>query len=475
MSFKYLIILFILPLSISAKVNIADIAKNYSQKNLSSLNAVAISVGVIHRQKIVFHHFKGKRNIEKNLNVNQSTLFRIGSMTKTITATAIMILRERNLIKLDDPAEIYIHELKEITYPFIDSPKITIRHLLTHTSGLVRYISPKNIKIDDLIAATIAPASGSIFIKNETHGQFYPGFKYQYSNLAFALLGEIIARVSKRSVANFIKYEILLPLKMQHTFWSEADLPEHQRSFSYELNQKQQWVIKKDWDLQGYSSAGSLYSTLPDMSKWMQFQFKTKPSDKSKILSPFVISEMHKIQTLNNDQWNIGTGITWFTQKGTVFTQTGHNGKTGGYRFSMLIDKNEQLGVVVMASSGLTDVENFGQKLLTNIQFALAEDRSHKFRPIALKLIPYLNLETKNDYHLIFDQALLNYANNTATWVLILKNLLIKNGKILNIDYIQSIGKNSAIIQFKTSKGISKYQVTFSNSEKGKLAGLLNL
>ena len=138
--------------------------------------------------------------------VNADTVFRIASMTKSFTAMAILSLRDAGKLSLDDPAERYVPELAALPYPTSDSPRITIRHLLSHAAGFPednpwgdQQLSRTEDEFTSMLQAGI-PFSNP------------PGVAYEYSNLGFAVLGRIVTRASGMPYRDYIATRILRPL-----------------------------------------------------------------------------------------------------------------------------------------------------------------------------------------------------------------------------------------------------------------------
>lgn len=472
---KKMIVLYILLFSANislAKPDLAAISDVFINKNSGNLKTPGAIIAVVDDRKIAHFRTFGQRDLENNLPVEKSTLFRIGSLTKTFTATAIMILRDKGELKLDDPVERYIEELKDIDYPYPNSPRITIRHLVTHSSGLIRHPEPEDQSIQGLIREVVSPTSGSTFIKNSENIYWYPGFKYEYSNVAIALLGEVVSRIVKTPIDAFIQREILSPLDMHQTYWHESQLPQELRSYSYDMV-KESWEKHSDWNLKGYAAAGSIYSNIEDLTKWMHLQFQTSPLSSSAILSPFTLEEMHNVQILDSTESNHrGTGVVWYTNTVNGYSQTGHNGATGGYMAYFGFDKTHKVGVIVLASNGQVDTTTYGQGLLAHIQTEIKKDVAKHFYPIAEKLIPYLQLKTQSEYHRIFDQSLFDYFGTDEQWVNVLLSLQSKYGMVEEIITIEGFNSYKANLKLKTSTGILSYTIFLSSSEKGKLSGI---
>ena len=135
----------------------------------------------------------GVRDVVSNARVDADTVFRIASMTKSFTAMAILRLRDEGKLSLDDPAERYVPELKTLRYPTSDSPRITIRHLLTHSEGFPE----DNPWGDQQLSET--EESFTRMLRGGIPFSTAPGTAYEYSNYGFAILGRIVSAVSRQS------------------------------------------------------------------------------------------------------------------------------------------------------------------------------------------------------------------------------------------------------------------------------------
>ena len=136
----------------------------------------------------------GLRELTSKSPVDRDTVFRIASMTKSFTAMAILKLRDEGKLSLDDPAERYVPELKGLKYPTTDSPRITIRHLLSHSSGFPEDNPWGDQQLADTEEQLSQMLRGGIPFSNA------PGIAYEYSNYGFAILGRIVVNVSGHGV-----------------------------------------------------------------------------------------------------------------------------------------------------------------------------------------------------------------------------------------------------------------------------------
>ncbi|HZH08182.1 MAG TPA: serine hydrolase domain-containing protein, partial [Lautropia sp.] len=158
--------------------------------------------GVVRDGRLVYLKTRGVQDLEDRRPVTADSLFRIASMSKAFTALAILKLRDDGRLRLDEPAETYVPEMKGWRYPTSDAPRITVRDLLSHTSGFVT---------DDPWGDRQQVLSEADFTRMLAAGvpwQRTPGTAFEYSNFGYALLGRIISNVAGRPYADYIQAEI---------------------------------------------------------------------------------------------------------------------------------------------------------------------------------------------------------------------------------------------------------------------------
>jgi len=232
----------------------ADRADEFVQQQMKKKQIPGVALLVVQNGKNVKEKGYGFANIELEVPVKPETIFQSGSVGKQFAATAVMMLMEQGKLKLDDPVSKYLN--------VPDSWKeITIRHLLTHTSGLGDYPEDfdfrKDYTEDDLLP-----------IVAKTPLKTPPGEKWSYSNLAYLTLGILIHKISGQFYGDFLRDHIWKPIGMNSTrIISEADIVPN-RADGYRLeNQKiknQEWVAP----MINTTADGSMYFNIVDLAKW---------------------------------------------------------------------------------------------------------------------------------------------------------------------------------------------------------------
>src|SRR5690606_21920509 len=186
-----------------------------------------ISFGIVADGQLVYKNSYGYTDIEKKIPVSSSSMFRIASMSKSFTCMAILKLRDEGKLQLDDPAYLYIPELKNIKYPTADAPHITIRHLMTHGAGFPEDNPWGDRQLADTDKELMEFIGKQISFSNP------PGIAFEYSNLGFALLGKIITNVSGKRYQDYIKESIWQPLGMKNAEWEYGNVPADKLAHGY--------------------------------------------------------------------------------------------------------------------------------------------------------------------------------------------------------------------------------------------------
>ncbi len=250
---------------------IEKIFKEHAAKN----HYPGVAFGIVVDGKLAFAGSDGYTNIEKKTPVTTSSLFRIASMSKSFTAMAIVKLRDDGKLNLDDPAYLYVPELKDLKYPTADSRHITIWQLLTHGAGFPE----DNPWGDRQLADTNKELS--YLLKNQVAFSNAPGITYEYANLGFALLGRIITQVSGKPYQQYIRENIWRPLGMNTSEWEYANVAPDKLAHGYRwLDEKwNEETLLHDTADGSWGAMGSMISSIDEFSKYMAFHLSAWPSN----------------------------------------------------------------------------------------------------------------------------------------------------------------------------------------------------
>jgi CubicO group peptidase (beta-lactamase class C family) len=229
-----------------------------------------LAYGVVLDGKLVYSGSVGYANLEQRIPADTGTLFRIASMSKSFTAMAILQLRDAGKLSLDDPASRYIPEMGNLTYLTTDAPEITIRHLLTHSAGFPednpwgdRQLADSDQELRDLITEGVSFSN-------------VPGIAYEYSNLGFALLGQIVQVVSGMEYRDYTRTHIFEPLGMTSTIWEYDRAPADRLALGYGWLDGS-WVNIPLEHHGSFGAMGGLITSIDDFAKYVALHLSAWP------------------------------------------------------------------------------------------------------------------------------------------------------------------------------------------------------
>lgn len=233
-------------------------------------HAPGLIYGVVVDGKLAYLRALGVQDTATKAPVTADTVFRIASMSKNFTALAALKLRDDGKLRLDAPAETVIPELKTLKYPTTDSPRITVRDLLTHSAGFVtddpwgdRQLAMPEDEFSRFVAAGV-PFSRA------------PGMAFEYSNFGYALAGRAVTNASGRNYADYIAEAFLRPLGMASTGYDQARAPAGRRAVGYRW-QDGQWVEEPSLGPGAFGAMGGLMTSANDYARYMAWELAAWP------------------------------------------------------------------------------------------------------------------------------------------------------------------------------------------------------
>jgi CubicO group peptidase (beta-lactamase class C family) len=253
-------------------------------------NIPGISYGVVADNELVVSSSTGLINIERDIPANPSSCFRIASMTKSFTAMAIMKLRDEGKLVLSDPVSKFIPEMSNIEYLTKDAPTIDIENLLTMTAGFPEDNPWGDRQLDESEQMLIDLIGEGISFSN------VPSYEYEYSNTGYALLGNIISRVSGIPFQKYITQNILQPLGMEQTYWELDSISEEQLAIGYRW-EDEQWKLEPMLHDGSYGAMGGLITSIEDFSKYVSFLLSAWPPRSDEDTGPVKRSSLREMQT----------------------------------------------------------------------------------------------------------------------------------------------------------------------------------
>jgi len=299
-----------------------------SDQRIPSISAAAVGNG-----EVVWEEALGLADVEGKVEATPDTQYRIGSITKTFTTVAILQLRDAGELELDDPLSKHIPEAAR--------GDATLRRLLTHLSGLQRELPGyvwETLEFPDRAGLVTGLAEAEQVLR--------PGARWHYSNLAFALLGEVVARRSGLEYEDFVRVRLLAPLGLDRTSFEQTQ-PAANAYFVEpyaDAVRAEQNVIKG-----AFAAAGSLWSTTGDLARWGRFLVEGADG----VLAPETVEEMRRFQSMADlEQWKLGwgLGVALFREEDRIFV--GHGGAMPGFLAGLAISPKERSGAAVLVNSG---------------------------------------------------------------------------------------------------------------------------
>jgi CubicO group peptidase (beta-lactamase class C family) len=292
--------------------------------------------------RVVHMGVTGLRDVATGAPVDSGSVFRIASMTKSFTAMAIMRLRDEGRLSLDDPAEKYVPELKTLAYPTSDSPKITIRHLLSHATGFPE----DNPWGDQQLSRTDAELSA--MLKKGIPFSNPPGVAYEYSNYGFAILGRIVSRASGRPYNDYVSSHILKPLGMRSTSLSPAAVPPDRLAHGYRW-EDERWKEEPQLPDGSFGAMGGMLTSLSDLGRYVSAFLGAWPPRDGPETGPVRRSSLREMQQV----WRPDAPSVVRDSAGLALT-------AGGYGFGLRVSADCRFAHIVGHTGGLP---GFGSRM----------------------------------------------------------------------------------------------------------------
>ena len=272
----------------------------------------------------------GYANLEEHIKAGPETNYRLASITKQFTAACILLLKQDGKLRLDDPVRKWLPEL-----PASDG-KITVQHLLTHTSGLIDYedlVPPdRKTQLDDADVLRMIAAQHRLY--------FEPGSAHRYSNGAFVLLGLIVERVSGTGLADFMKKRIFQPLGMDGTLMYEHGHGPEATHRAYGYSESAGKWTRTDQDITSATRGdGGIYSSVDDLAKWDAALYTDKLLNADSRKLAFTPTE-----PLADPDVDYGFG--WRLSGDTVW----HSGESIGFRNVIIRWPKQHLAVILLSN-----------------------------------------------------------------------------------------------------------------------------
>jgi len=330
-----------------------DVVAGYPDSGLAMLAsrhpAVGLAVGVVRGGRLDLFHGHGLADISSRAPVTEDTVFRIGSLTKTFTAIAVLQLCEQGLVDLDAPAGNYLRAYRLIPAKPRHRPP-TVRQLLTHTAGLPQLVYPARA-FQPVLGETVpygqrVPALAE-FYRGQLHLIAEPGTRHTYSNHGFATLGQIVEDVTGQPLRGYLRGHIFEPLGMADTDLARSARIRPRLATGYALRSGGPRPVR-DYD-QVTVGAGAIYSTTADMARYVAALLTGGSGEHGRVLKPETVASMFAPH-YQPDHRLPGVGLAFFRRDLGGHLAVGHDGLVPGFSSQMTLPPHEGAGVVAFTN-----------------------------------------------------------------------------------------------------------------------------
>ena len=329
-----------------------------AQRDFSDIPS--ISVAIVKDQETIWSKAYGMANNDGKIAASTNTLYSICSISKLFTSVAIMQLYDAGKLRLDDNIETILpnYNLKQ---HYKESGPITIRSLLTHSSGLPRESDFPYWTGPDFPF----PTQAQLNAKLGDQQTLYPSSTYfQYSNLGMSLLGEVVEKISGQPYDKYIEENILKPLRLNST---RTYIPKEEwgkkMAIGYGATKREGSRDKVNlFDTKGIKAAAGFSSNVEDLARFASWQFRLLNNGAAEILKSSTLKEMHRVQWVDPD-WKTYWGLGFSVIQPDGITIVGHGGSCPGYRTVLQLDPKEKMAYTVMINAGGESPDLFAKEI----------------------------------------------------------------------------------------------------------------
>ena len=409
---------------------------------LESRNHPGSSVAVVKGGKTIWVWGFGYSNIEKRTRAAAETAYRCASVTKPVLATGFLQLMERGKFNLDDPVNRHLEEKIQTRF----EKKPTIRDLLTHYSGMPTRVPP--IYYDEREAPTLGE-----YVSKAARTVQPPGRSYAYCNTAFAIIGHLIELFSGKKYDEYVKENVLKPLDMDSSGFSLTKTIEGSLAQGYERNGNREDHARpvKPYILGTVPQdpAGSLFSTVADLSKFLIAHMNGGVHKGRRVLKANTVREMHKLQVSSGNSRS-GMALSWFRNMHNGHVMLSHTGSVPGFTNHVAFYPDTKIGVCWL--SNLNDGTAWRPPAPTALRIIAKES---PLNPNAIQTVPEEWKKLVGTYGGVGQQATVTVENG----------YLILRGMDAEL-YLEKVGKMKYRVHGTHYDG---YELTFEGDEKGNI------
>ena len=342
----------------SSRSNNVDLKgfESYLQDEMKEQHIPAMSVLLFREDEVLYEGYFGKSNIQQNIPLQKDHLFLLASVSKVVTATALLQLYEQGHFKLDDNINNYLDF--EVSVPRYREA-ITFKMLLTHTSGIAdgpalddQYYYGKDspIELSYFLENYLSP-KGIYYNKQENFHAFRPGSQQEYTNTGAALIGLLVSKISGIDFSDYCQQNIFKPLGMTNTAWHLANIDQFIVQ-PYDYHNRRYQAIDH-YTFTDYPNGG-LRSTTRDLFQFLSAFVQNGRSNQYQLLKASTVKAMtqQQIPTISDD-----TGLHLF-QMDYYENLWGHDGGEQGVATTMAFNQDTKVGAIILSNQGEAELED---------------------------------------------------------------------------------------------------------------------
>jgi CubicO group peptidase (beta-lactamase class C family) len=307
-----------------------------------------VAVGVVRDGALVWTSTLGFADRASARKIEKNTLFRIASISKTFTATALLQLRDEGRLRLDDPLVDHVPEARAIRDAYGPIEDVTLRRLLTHTSGL-----QGDAPVDDPWTWELQTHDKMLSRLDEVSVFAAPETGWRYSNIGYELLGVVVSRVSGEPFTDYVQRCVIDVAGLTSTAYFPSGEVAARCATGYGPRlYEDDLTPTKPYDSSTMLADGGLWSTLEDLARWLTVQSRTSDDDHrgdgDRVLDGKTLREMQRPGVLAD--WSYGQGLGWASRRIGEDAWVSHTGGLFGFRSMVLFRPEDKLGVIAMTN-----------------------------------------------------------------------------------------------------------------------------
>ncbi len=351
---------------------VEDTINTLDERVIDFMNQYALSgmgVGIVQDGKLIYAKGFGLANASTNTPVTPQTNFRIASISKTFTAIAVMQLWEQGIFKLDDPVNKYLTSY-QVRHPDPNAPPVTIRHLLTHTSGIGEMPSTR-----DLLKATVCEKFEEDKFRNyvPTLAEYYngvlvpdvyPDMKWAYANHGFATLGQMVEDVSGIPFRDYMVKNVFDPLGMFHSDFTLSERVEERLAQGYTMKKGRLQPV--DYLEFPERAAGTAMSSVEEMGRYLAALMNGGANEYGRVIKSETLKKM--MTPFYQPHPKLGAmGLGFFLENLDGYKAAWHGGSLKGFNSALWVAPDDKLGLFVAANSNTRIIYHFGKDILRSL------------------------------------------------------------------------------------------------------------